>query len=365
MTAAATLALTVAGCGTTTTHVSASSTGAATSSVPSDAELGSMKPPTSWVGPASSPPAAKGKKLFVVVCTTQAELVNQMAMGVQQAAKAIGWSVTVTNGNFNPATESSAITGAINAGYSGIVLFCVDPPTVSAALQQAKAKSVPVVDGADVADGGPLVSATAPADWVRDGNMVGQAIIADSNGHANVAVIHADDSRHQKVRTDALVAKLETCSGCDVLDQPALSNADSITTKLPSLIQSLNSRFGSKLDYIVLPSGDTWPVAAPAIAGLHRSDLKVAVFDGSTADIDACRKGQIFADAANDYVWMGWAAVDQMNRLFNHAPPSSLDVAPAFMVDSSNCGSVPAGQNAAALVTFDFAAQYEKLWAGK
>src|SRR5690606_30983716 len=87
----------------------------------------------------------KGKNVWAIPCIASAPGCQAPVEGVKEAAKTLGWKVTVADGKADPGVQSAAISRAIANGADGIILSSVDCSSVKRSLQDAKAKKVPVV----------------------------------------------------------------------------------------------------------------------------------------------------------------------------------------------------------------------------
>ncbi|WP_214107717.1 substrate-binding domain-containing protein [Acrocarpospora catenulata] len=347
----------LAGCSDTTRMVAAEPsrpvrTGAADSALTWD-------PPARWSGPDSAPASVRGKNITVVNCTSASPAVQDMAEGVSQAAKALGWTTSIIDGKSSPTVQVSAIEGAVNSGTDGIITMCIEPSSVPTALQAAKKAGVPVISASSSIEDTPLIAGYAAYPMVGYGKLLADWIVKDSGGTANVVIVDTPNMPELTLTQHTLAEELAKCQGCTVLEVAEISFADSLSPKMGSLIGALNQRYGNRMQYLVLPYGGAWGQAGPAIRALNRSDLKVAAYDGDALLTEGCKKGQVHAVAAFNLPWLGWAAVDQLNRVFSGGAALDDVRIPAFLMSQQNCGDVV---DASSLVKLDFAAEYKRLW---
>ena len=166
---------------------------------------GTLQPPSS-----ASRPAVKGKKI-VIISAGQSSISSSIPVdATEQAAKAIGWQVSIYDEQLNPANAPGLMRQAISSGADGIIMDATDCPTIKGPLQEAKAKGIPVLgiysfDCNDPAFGGggqPLFSGyinygikgntlaqlTLAADKFTEsyGAAQADAMIAATNGHAKI-----------------------------------------------------------------------------------------------------------------------------------------------------------------------------------
>jgi ribose transport system substrate-binding protein len=218
---ALTLAL-VAACSSSGSNAAPSSSGGSSSAAPAGQQApvasgvsnqesaaltalykGTLQPPSS-----ASRPAVKGKKI-VIISAGQSSISSSIPVNAtEQAAKAIGWQVSVYDEQLNPANAPGLMRQAISSGADGIIMDATDCPTIKGPLQEAKAKGIPVLgiysfDCNDPAFGGggqPLFSGyinygikgntlaqlTLAADKFTESYGAGPAaaMLAATNGHA-------------------------------------------------------------------------------------------------------------------------------------------------------------------------------------
>src|SRR6185437_15429839 len=93
----------------------------------------------------TSRPAAAGKKVVVISGGESALSSSVPSDAAVEAAKAIGWSVSLYDQKLDPTNATALIRQAMAGGADGIVLDATDCPFAKQALQEAKTKGVKVV----------------------------------------------------------------------------------------------------------------------------------------------------------------------------------------------------------------------------
>lgn len=315
-------------------------------------------PPNAWDGPTTSPAAAKGKRVTIISCL-QASDCSIDAAGTAEAARAIGWQPTIVDGKGDVAVYNASIRTAVNNGADGIINIALPVPLIHDGLRYARDKNVPVVSSANVITNDPLLYADNEHQWTRQGNMLADWMIAESDGKAGVAVLRDDEYPGIKQREDGVVHGLAKCTTCKLLADPNLSVMALINpTQISQQVQSLNARFGKSLNYIVTPYGSVDGLVVSALKSIHREDVKVVGYDGNKQQILLCEQGRVGAIAVTMQTWVGWGAVDLLNRAFNRDKPVKENV-PTYLMTGAGCkGDGRAEQT----VAFDFRGVYLKLW---
>ncbi len=311
---------------------------------------------TAWHGPATSPPLQKNKTIYVVTCSSQGVGCTRAASGVKEAGEAAGWTVRVVDGKGDPATWNGAIQSAIAAKADGIVLAAVPPALVGDALDRAKKSNVAIVSIFN-----PIPQAHGPVfAWVRpehpaQGALMADWVAQDSHGQAHVLIIEDREFGELRQRVEAFNSELRKCAGCKV--------SNSVDTTLGTMVQRLpgliSSQLGAHPDvgYIVVQYDAAAFFVGEGVRQAGRTGkVKIVGYEGDPQTIDAIHKGTQAATIADPAEWMGWQAVDELNRSFAGAPAQNTPVV-FKLIDSTNVPDTKGW-----LGDYDFKAEYRKLW---
>ena len=149
---------------------------------------------TKWHGPTSAPAPAKGKKLVIIPVVNGGEplLATQ---GIQDAAKALGWTTKVIPGQGTPSSYQTAFQSAFADNPDAIVLVSIPESQVGNYIPQARKRGIKMVE----ADGYPPPSGDKYDAYVTDvsgitGKIEAWYAIAKSKGTAK-AVMFWDRAR--------------------------------------------------------------------------------------------------------------------------------------------------------------------------
>jgi ribose transport system substrate-binding protein len=284
--------------------------------------------PTTWRGPTTPTKAQAGKKVVVISCS-QATACAQEVAGVVAGGKAIGWNVQVVDGKGDPTVYSSAIRDAVTGGADGIILASINVGLVTDALRFAKQHNVPVINNASItakqAGIDPsLVAGNNPDPNAWRGRITADWMIWNSKGKAGVVMFRTNDAGLQS-RDAATVARLKQCKGCTILSQITAGFDVTTTPKMTQAINSVLDRFGSKVKYIRTPYSAADAFAVPALQARGRKDVQLISDSPSPLQMQQCYQGKNIGAVFGDNLdWVGWEAVDMLNRVFEHpgvAPP--------------------------------------------
>jgi ribose transport system substrate-binding protein len=280
---------------------------------------------STWDGPTSGPKAAQGKSVVYVSADQRNGGALGVSKGVEEAAKALGWSIRILDGKGTAAGASAALDQAIALKPDGIVLGTVDATQAKTQIDKANAAGITVVGWHSSTDPGPLASPKLFANITTKAEDVGRATamqaIADSDGKAG-AVLFTDSVYGIAIKkSDAMRTELEKCGGCTVLETQDTPLADTAARMQP-LTSNLISQHGAKWTY-GLGINDLYfdyALAAARSAGKAPSGPLqfISAGDGSESAFQRIRSGQYqIGTVAEPLNLQGWESVDELNRAFN------------------------------------------------
>lgn len=308
--------------------------------------------------PKTSPKAVTGKTIAVVENGAGAEGAVRAANGMKAAGEALGWTVKVTDGQFNPTVQSQAIQSAVTSNADGIILDSISPQTVGAAVAAAIAAKIPIVttfnpndeDGvfADVSNG------------TTDGGLaLGAWISVHSNNAGKVVNVPDTSLVLTQQRADGVEQGLaKYCPGCDIVETDQ-NDIATMATRLPSLASSAIQKYGTDNLYMIAPFDSAALFLVQGAKDANQGTFPIVSMDGNKQAIEAIRDGNyIAATWAGAFEWMGWQAMDELNRAFNNEPAVPMAKVPNLLVDKSN---LPAS-GADWAPDFDYQSAYKRLW---
>ena len=359
-----TTGLVATGCGAT--HVrSTPSTDPAVRRAQADVAR-ALSSPTGYRGPARGPRAQGGGLVVFVAGDLTNGGIAGAALGVQQAAGAIGWHLQILDGHGTTAGQARALRAALRLKPTGIVLGGFDATAQRLALRRARALGSPVVgwhagtrSGPDRRAGLFTNVSTDPASVAR---LAADYAIAHSGGTAHVVII--TDRRYPiaAYKADVMAAEIRRCRRCAVLDI-VNSPIDLAQQQMPAVVSALLDRFGPRFGYMLTINGIYigGALAAFANAGRRGNDPPFAIGagDGDASDFARIRAGDHqTASIAEPLYLQGWQIVDELNRARAGQPPSGY-LAPLRLITRVH---VPDG------VVFDppsgYRANYQRIWGG-
>lgn len=371
LTLAALAATLVAGCGGSGSSAGSSGGGAANAyGKTAQAELARLYKGTYTPPPATSPKPAAGKSVYLIGTDMAFSATSNAINGAAAAAKALGWSTTVVNGKSDPSQMLAGVRQAITAHANAIFLYAIDCPTVQAGLESARQAGIKVVaaesyDCSELQPGAPSLfdyvtqySEGKLVDWGRAwGASQATVIAAKTGGRAKVINLVEPDFRATVIQDQGFRAQLATCKSCQIVDTLRFVATD-VGPKLQQQIQqALLQHPEANATLVPYDAVATTALVGALRAAGRQGKLVVAGGEGTPEGVNLLRQGIVSSETGIPTAWEGWAAMDNLNRLFDGAPtaPTGLGIQ---VIDKDH--NLPASGGFTSPV--DFASAYRKAW---
>jgi ribose transport system substrate-binding protein len=326
--------------------------------------------PPSYQGPTTPAKAPPDIKIGVVVCFSVLHGCVSPGNGVADAAKKLGWTVTLYNGGGTASKQNAAILDAVSSKVNAIVAIGVEPSLVQLGLHAAKEAGIPVISAsAGIDTPNPVRKSGANelgyafdigTDYAALGRSIGQWIVAESGGDANI-VVYSDKEFPAVIALEpGLFGVLHACSGCTTGPTQYFSATQIGTTLGQQTVGYLRSH--PQVNYIFSPYDPAAAVQVTAIlqAGLGKRVKLVSVL-GDQQNLDFIRRGLVqVADGSLDNEYAGYAIVDQIIRLLTSKPlvEPHGEYVPAAVLDQTNLTPPGADWHA----PYEYKSNFEKLW---
>jgi ribose transport system substrate-binding protein len=281
-----------------------------------------------WDGPTAGPKAATGKTIIYVAGDLKNGGTEGVSRGVEEAAKAIGWTLRIIDGQGEISGRTAALNQAIALKPDGIVVGGFDAIEQNAALAGVKEAGIPFVGWHATIEPGPDdktgMFANVNTRIADVAETAADLAISDSNGKAGV-VIFGDSVYAMAIgKARMMEAAIKKCGGCTVLsleDSP-MSEA---STRMPQLTTSLLQRFGDKWTYSLAVNDLYYDFMGPSLAAAGKSGSdspkNISAGDGSESSFQRIRSKQFqMATVPEPLHEQGWQLVDELNRAFAKQP---------------------------------------------
>lgn len=372
------LALLVTGCSANGDEPSTASSGPVPGSQWSNSAeaLQALYKGTWTAPPATGPQAQPGKKVWIISCGQASPSCSAPVNAMAAAAKAIGWQVTVFDGERNPTKFGQGITQAIAAGADGIFTQAIDCANVVGPYTQAKAAGIKLVglyafDCDDPAHKtGPGVFSTSVKYHGYDtlGDMVrgwGAArapwIIEKTGGKAKVVTLWVPGFLITQLTDEGFAQALEAqCKGCSVVEHHKVSLTDLAANRAGAAFSTVLQRHPEANAIHAYNDGVYQTFLNSAINSTGRQGIAATGGECFTDNITQIRSGgPQQACVVLNSEWAAWAAVDSMNREFAAPGSAPVDQGIGFqLVDKDH--NMPA--SGPWVNPVDFASAYKKVW---
>lgn len=289
--------------------------------------------------PTSAPAPQPGKNIWIISCLQAGEGCAVPAAGAQEAGQAIGWKMTVFDGKGSPDVYAKGIRSAVANKADGLILDVVDCVAAKGALEEAKAAGVKIFahysldcDDPLLGSGGtPLFDAEVTyeagktyAQVTEDlySRSVGDYVIAKTEGKAKIIEFTEDDILVGQHLYKGFEKRIKDCTGCEIVKKVPFTLADLASGQLQTkAAAALTQQPNANVVYVPYDAALTLGISQAVVASGRDADILVTGGEGLTPNIGFIRegKGQDFAAGAPSR-WVGWAAVDGMNRLLQGQP---------------------------------------------
>ena len=297
-------------------------------------------------GPTTGPKAQPGKHVVLISEDQRNGGALGVSEGVTEAAKVMGWRLTVLDGAGVIANRAAAFGQAIALKPDVIIADNDDATEQKVNIIKAAAAGIKVLGWHSNVKPGPMEGIPLFTNISTDPTVVAQVAaalaIADANGKAGVVVFTDATEKISVMKSNAMAANIKACSGCTVLEVVDTPLA-SVSTRIPQMTQSLHQRFGAKWTHSLAINDGFFDFMAPTLraAGSAGSGPPVNISggDGSKAAFERIR-GSNFQSAtvAEPLSLHGWQLIDEANRALAGVPWSGF-VAPTHLVTKDNISS--------------------------
>jgi ribose transport system substrate-binding protein len=326
-------------------------------------------PISEFKGPKSTPPIEPGKKVYVIDCSPETEGCQRLDESSMEGIKAIGWDGTLIHSDGSVPSFNSGIRQAINAGAEGIILSAIPTSVVAAPVKAAEEAGIPVVTtvaGEPEPKIGPEFKGgyytNVDANNEELGKIAADWVIDQTQGEAEVGAFISPEFPVLVTRLESFEKELEKCSSCSMNgSSPVKVTGNTLIKDGPSNVTEF-LRANPDVNYFF----SAWDGgAAVAAQGIKASGTEVPMVsqEGNAPNLEMIREGgPEVAAVGTPLEWDGWAAVDQMNRAFNHEQPAPewMPTGHGIPFQLLNEGNVPSTKTFTG--ELEYQKEFEKLW---
>ncbi len=329
------------------------------------------KPNPPWDGPTTGPRAQRNKSIIYVSADQRNGGAHGVGQGAAEAAKVIGWSFRLIDGQGTSTGRRDALKQAASLGPDGIILGTIDAQEQAEVIREIAAKGIKIVGWHSMGKPGPVRELPIFTNIATEPDDVGKAAamyaVADSNGTAGVIIFTDPIYAIATAKTNAMVDTLRKCAGCSVLLVDTTHLKDVPTTMQQRTARLLQTH-GKKWTYSIAVNDlyfDAMPptLIAAAIPG-NGYPRNISAGDGSEPAFERIRKNRYqIGTVAEPLRLHGWQAIDELNRAFAGQKDSGYS-APVHLMTSANI-KFDGGTNNEFDPDNRYRDQYRRIWGAK
>lgn len=306
----------------------------------------------SWDGPTLGPNAVSGMHVIFVASDLRNGGVYGVARGMSEAISHLDWHLRFLDGLGSEVRQGAAIRKAIGFRPDAIVLGGIDASRHKEVLLFAQSKGITVVGwhateaaGVSVDNGLYTNITTDPTDVAEIAALLA---IVNSNGKANALIFTDPNYKIATLKSNAMANTIQRCQGCKLLEVKPL-HLDKIAEQMPRTMESLWKKHGQSITHILAINDLYIDYAIPSIESNKKKNnpvpQNISAGDGSKAAYKRIYGAKYqLATVPEPLYLQGWQIIDELNRAFNHLPPSGYS-APVHLVTPDNVSSLISARN--------------------
>jgi ribose transport system substrate-binding protein len=295
-----------------------------------------------WDGPTTGPKAQKGKTIVVLAADMKNGGILGVVNGIQEAAAAIGWTVTVLDGAGSIDGRTAAFGQAMALKPDGIIINGFDAVEQAPSMEEAKNAKIPMVSWHAASAVGPVpevgVFANVTTDAMEVSKSAADYAYVDAGGKPGVIIFTDSTYAIAIAKADRMKEEIEKLGGTvlEYVDTPIAETS----TRMPQLTISLLQKYGESWTHSLAINDLYFDFMGPALAsaGLagDGAPVNVAAGDGSQSAYQRIRTKQYQqVTVAEPLNLQGWQLVDELNRALAGEEWSGY-VSPLHVVTSEN-----------------------------
>jgi ABC-type sugar transport system substrate-binding protein len=331
-------------------------------------EASQLRAPTAAdLQPTSFKPGGPKKTVAIVACFNAGTCAH-MADLAKQWFEMLGFSATIFESDYTPAGNQRVMNNALALNPVAIYNIAVQPVTITAQIDKAKAEGIKIVYGTGTAEinKGDL-DAYVPQTSNLFQSAAGIQMIGETDGKAKIHWLSAPEFPELEEAAGIDLTKT-LCPNCEITEGTVTAAQVTAPVPMGQLITSI-TRAHPGLDYIELASACADLNAAAAAARSAGGDVKIAGGGCGASAIAAMNAGNIpFATGAVEPMAV-LQGIDQILRVINGDPPIPEDeTGPAvYLVTPENTPDKSTDGNYGALdrwtlELFDYVTPYSEAW---
>jgi ABC-type sugar transport system substrate-binding protein len=290
----------------------------------------------SGAGPRTTEAVAKKKVAVVAIGIACCEGTKTMAKGVQDAAKAHGWTSQLYDGRGDPANAGQALKQiAAQKSADAVALLDIDASLVSDGVAALNRANIPVITShAGVVFRGVL--ADVGHNDFRQAAGAADILVQKLNRKGEVALFKWQGLTGVRKRTTVAQAALGFFPDVKIVATHEINIADMINDVQKATAAMLTAH--PKITGIFFPFDTGLPGLFAGLKQVRKSgQVRVVSMDGLPIGLKAVKDGSLVGNAGIPFDFQGWQVVDLLHRHFAktslRSNPFGLD-GPVFSTDT-------------------------------
>lgn len=295
-----------------------------------------------WDGPNTGPKAATGKTIAVINEDLRNGGILGVALGIREAAKAIGWQVKLFDAGGKPNGRENAAAEALKINPDGLVLNGADAKAMHSLLTPFAKRGIPIVGWHVGPEAGAMsegpVAVNVATDPLEVARLTAMAAIVEAEGQAGVVVFTDSNFEIAMAKAEVMAETIRTCADCTLLEvrDVAISNS---AEAVPAVARELLAKYGSRWTHGLAINDVYFDYAVPEFIIADQAAQHVRLLsagDGSSAAFLRIQAGTYQTHTvAEPLNLQGWQLVDELNRLFHNEPVSGY-IVPVHLITPAN-----------------------------
>lgn len=295
-----------------------------------------------WDGPTTGPKAQTGKSIVVVAADMKNGGILGVTTGIQEAAAAMGWTVTVLDSGGSIDGRTAAFGQAMTLKPNGIIINGFDAVEQKPAMEEAMKAKIPMVSWHAASAVGPVPDVGVFANVTTDAMEVSKAAanyaFVDAGGKPGVIIFTDSTYAIAIAKADRMKQEIEKLGGTvlEYVDTPIAETSQ----RMPQLTTTLLQKYGAKWTHSLAINDIYFDFMGPSLASAgiagDGAPKSVAAGDGSEGAYQRIRAKQYQAvTVAEPLNLQGWQLVDELNRALAGEKWSGY-VSPLHVVTTEN-----------------------------
>ncbi|MHA3703950.1 sugar ABC transporter substrate-binding protein [Jatrophihabitans sp. YIM 134969] len=325
-------------------------------------------PPT-WQGPDATVDVSglQGKKVVYISVSNGIPVLKYWSETVKQLVKSVaGIDLTIVDAKGSVDEANKGFQQAIAEKADAVVLVAFSTSLFAGQISQAKAAGIKVITAQSgvpgKVDGGQ--AAEVSFDYVKVGQLIGDWVVADSDGKAKALIVTSDDVPASQPQAQATKSEIERlCPDCDVKIQDV--QIAQWETSIPTLFRTTIASDPTRTYILPLYDGQALPgLGAIRTAGAG-DKVSVGAFNATPGIVEQLKDpaSGLKLDVGGQNEWWAYACSDTIMRVLAGSDPIENYNVGLRIFDTQNADLISGSDeftwygDAA-----DYKAEFTKLW---